>query len=264
MKHVGTLEFDATEDFPCLLKAPIVEAVVQISAKPDQPISEAKLRQHLIASLPDFPELQPLHQLEMHAEMAKEDTPAKFRNSDGWHGFYLTSPDKLNVFQCLRDGIVFSRLAPYHTWDQFVADCLRLWSVFKDFAKPPEIQRVGVRFINLIPLAERALVRKYLAKPPKFIESLNLPVVGFLSQSLHEVPGHDLQLKVAQTIQPPVPPQVFECGLVIDIDVFSTKPIEADDIALNDCLAKTRWLKNKVFFDLIKPSAIKTFSKRMP
>jgi uncharacterized protein (TIGR04255 family) len=48
-------------------------------------------------------------------------------------------------------------------------------------------------------------------------------------------------------------------GLFIDIDVFSTRPIPNDAEALDDALAKMRWLKNKVFFTLLTDDALKSF-----
>jgi uncharacterized protein (TIGR04255 family) len=48
-------------------------------------------------------------------------------------------------------------------------------------------------------------------------------------------------------------------GLLLDIDVFSTEPIELRDDLLLKRLFEMRWLKNKAFFGSITPQALESF-----
>ena len=91
--------------------------------------------------------------------------------------------------------------------------------------------------------------------------TLGLPVAAFLYQSIHDVPGHPYQINVTQTIQPPDLPQNEDFGLILDIDVFTTRPFECDEAILEQHLAMMRRMKDKSFFSLVKPKAIESFKK---
>jgi uncharacterized protein (TIGR04255 family) len=60
-------------------------------------------------------------------------------------------------------------------------------------------------------------------------------------------------------LQPPASAQEQEAGLVIDIDVFTKQVLACDDLVLDEYLPRMRWLKNKVFFDLLTSDAIEGF-----
>jgi len=132
---------------------------------------------------------------------------------------------------------------------------------FVDLAQPLEVQRLGVRFINRIAPIDLSKLGRYLAKPPKCLEPLGLPMSGFLYQSTHDVPKEPFRINVAQTVQPPSPPQTEGFGLILDIDVFTTQAFQLSDEVLQDRLTKMRWLKDKAFFTLLKRSAVKGFGK---
>lgn len=161
--------------------------------------------------------------------------------------------------QFTRDGLAFSRLTPYEDWNAFVGEAQRVWGVFVELAEPPEVQRLGVRYINRIGLTGIAQAKQYLAKPPKCLERVGLPASQFLYQSLYDVPGHPFQINVVQTVQPIPPSQ--DMGLILDIDVGTTIALACADNRLHDCLAQMRWLKNKAFFTLLDKKAVRLFQE---
>ena len=260
MKQRREFQLDLTETFPRLPASPVVEAVLHWHARAGKTILGDELRKQLGERLPEYPEYRPQHQLELQAQFTADGSSTQVR-PDNWHGFRLTSRDRLQIVQFTRDGIVFSRLAPYDNWDAFAAEGRRLWRVFVQLAEPSEVQRLGVRFINRILPVKLADVGHHLASPPKCLEPLGLPMSGFLYQSLHDVPAEPFQINVVQTLQPPAPPQPGGFGLILDIDVFTTRAFLPVDDILGEHLAKMRWLKNKVFFGLMSKRAIKSFSK---
>jgi uncharacterized protein (TIGR04255 family) len=258
MKKESKFNFDVEESFPHLPAAPIVEAVIHWVARRQNPLPQAEWRDQLTKLLPDYPECQPQHELRLEAEIAPEGSSTEVRR-DIWRGFRLTSSDKRQIVQFNHDGMVFSRLKPYEDWNVFSAEGLRLWTLFVQLAEPSEVQRLGVRFINRIAPIDPTKLGKYLAKPPKCLEPLGLPMTTFLYQSTHDVPGHPFKVNVVQAIQPPSPPQAEGFGLILDIDVFTTQAFQPSDEILNAHLTRMRWLKDKAFFSLLKENAIKIF-----
>ena len=263
MKRRPKFVFDLKEEFQHLASAPIVEAVIHWAAKASKQFDKAELQQQLKDRLGQYPQCQADHELqfEVEAKIGAKDLSTTQVRRETWRGFRLTSSDKLQIVQFNRDGIAFSRLEPYEKWETFAAEGLRVWKVFLELADPSEVQRLGVRFINRIAPVEIATVGKLLAKPPQCLEPLGLPLNNFLYQSTHDVPGHPYQVRVVQTVQPPTLPQAEGFGLLLDVDVFTTKPFQPQADTLSGHLEKMHWLKNKAFFSLISNKAVKLFEK---
>jgi len=260
MNEQAIFQFDISEKFPHLRAAPIVEAVIQWQARATHWQNEDDLRSQLSEVLPEYPECRPQQLLELHAESGSDGSETRIRR-EKWHGFRLVSQDKLSIVQFTRDGIAFSRLTPYENWEVFVAEAWRLWRIFVDEAKPSELQRLGVRFINRILLKRAEDLQAILSSPPECLEAVGLPTVGFLYQSRHSVPGTTMEINVVRTIQPPAPDRMEGHGLILDIDVGTSQPQACDDAILQEQLEAMHWLKNKVFFNLVTQDAIGRFEK---
>lgn len=262
MASARAFKFDLTESFPNLPSAPIVEAVIHWTARAGKELQPQELKRHLCERLTDYQDCQPVGLLQVEQEFHADGSARESRQANG-HGFRLTSSDKMYIVQFNRDGLVFSRLQPYLDWDSFSAEGLRLWVIFVDLFQPSEVERLGVRFINRISPIVVAKVGRYLENPPECLEPLGLPMEGFFYQSTHDVPKRPFQIKIAQTIQPSLPPQ-NEPGLIFDIDVSTKQAFPCEDEILKDHLAKMRWLKNKAFFSLMTKHAIKLFKRAKP
>lgn len=264
MNAAQGIDLNPTEMFPHLAAAPIAEAVIHWRARagkwPDSEDLRQSLRQQLAERSPDYPECHPQHQLELGAELAADGSSTQIRRTS-WHGFRLVSENKLHLVQFTRDGLAFSRLTPYQNWEVFVDEAWRWWRTFVDLAAPSEVQRLGARFINRIALRQAVDVPQYLMSPPECLEAVGLPTVGFLYQSRHSVPGHPFDVNVVRTVQPPGPEQNEEFGLIVDIDVGTTQSLPCEDGVLQEHLRAMHWLKNKVFFNLVRPEAVESFKK---
>ena len=258
MTHATKFQFDLTKKFPHLPSAPIVEAVIHWRSRASKPWQQEALREELTKRLPDYPKCETQRELHVQAEIDAEGSKTQMRR-DTFLGFRLTSTDGLHIAQFNRDGLVFSRLKPYDEWECFSQEGLRLWQTFLELAGPSEVQRLGVRFINQIPVRHVSDVGNVLAKPPRCLESLGLPKNGFFFQSIHDVPEHPYGIRVAQTIQPPAPTDSDEFQLILDIDVFTKDVLELEDEILRKHLLKLRLLKDEAFFSLLRPKMIDSF-----
>ena len=260
MSSEPTFEINLRETFPHLVAAPIVEAVIHWQARAGNWSSAEQLQPRLRELLPEYPECHAQQLLEFHAEKVGDGSETRIRR-DNWHGFRLVSEDRHSILQFTRDGVAFSRLTPYEKWDSFAAEAWRLWRMFADIAQPSEVQRLGVRYINRIILRQLKEVRENLTSPPECLESVGLPTVGFLYQSQHAVPGKPYEVNVVRTIQPPGPDKDDELGLIVDVDVGTTRTLACQEAELQGHLTVMHWLKNKVFFSLLSPEAIRRFEK---
>jgi uncharacterized protein (TIGR04255 family) len=247
------------ERFEHLPAAPIVEAVIQWRARAGRPLEPNDLLAKLGEYLPDYPLREPQHLLEFALQgTVGEDQPVPAAtHRAGWHGFRVSTADDKYIAQFTQNGLVFSRMQPYEDWERFSTEGLRLWSIFKDIAGPLEIQRLGVRFVNRITGATFETLNEFLKEPPTCPSSL--PLSGFLYQSTFDVPGHPFGIRVVKTMQPGILAGLPDSGLILDIDVVTSRPLSCEDQVLDDVLPKMRWLKNRIFFDLLTPEAIEKF-----
>jgi uncharacterized protein (TIGR04255 family) len=247
-------KIDLSETFEHLPNAPIVEAVIHWRARAEKKLEPATLLEQLKAKLTDYPHSQRQQEIGMETEFNAEG--AAMRQHHAWHGFRFESADKFQVAQYTRNGFVFSRLKPYQDWEKFQAEAQRLWCIYRELAEPSEVQRLGVRFINLMPVNPKE-VASLLTLPPRSPQSMKLPIDTFLHQTKFDIPDHPYELNVVQTIQPPAPPERESFGLILDLDVGTTRPIPFDEI--DNRLLQMQWIKNKAFFSLLKNPALKRF-----
>jgi uncharacterized protein (TIGR04255 family) len=253
-------KIDLSESFEHLPNAPIVEAVIHWRARAEKKLDPDALLEQLMDRVPEYPNHQRQQEIGVGAEIGREGASLQQRQT--WQGYRLESSDKLHVAQFTRNGFVFSRLKPYEDWEKFEAEAKRLWFIYRELAEPSEVQRLGVRFINLITSVQPEKLASLLKVPPRCPGGFGLPLKGFMHQSLFEIPGHPYHLSAIQTIQPPSPPQRESFGLILDLDVFTTRPIPFDEI--DSRLLQMQWIKNKAFFSFLKKPALERFRSPTP
>lgn len=251
-------KIDSSESFEHLPNAPIVEAVIHWRARSGKKLEPDELLEQLKEELPDYPNSQRQQELGIGAEFRAESSSV--RQHQNWHGFRFETADKLQVAQFTRNGFVFSRLKPYEDWERFEPEARRLWQIYRDLSEPSEIQRLGVRFINLITPVNSDALPDLLAIPPHPPERMQLPLKRFMHQSTFEIPGHPYNLNVIQTIQPSGSSETDSFNLILDLDVFTTRPIQFDEIQKR--LLEMQRVKNKAFFSFLTEAALARFGEK--
>ena len=247
-------------DFPYLKNAPIVEAVVDFRAAATTPWDADGLAKALKGRLPDFPSIKPQRRQlqEFRAEVGQP--PKAFVKDLGVLGFVLTSKDQRRIAQFDSQGASYSRLKPYPKWTVFAKEAVDIWRLYRDLRKPTEVARIGVRYINRIDLpSDDCNLGAYFRDPPMSPVGFPIPFANFMYQALFAVPDTPYSIRLIRTIQPSAPPSIRRPGLIIDLDVFTTRPLPADKGTMERRLAEMRWLKNKVFFATITDEAENQF-----
>jgi uncharacterized protein (TIGR04255 family) len=245
------LHINTSGEFPHLSRAAISEAVIEIRARAGIPWNEEELLAKLSPQLTGYPTHQSTRGFIGQFQVSPGREPKVASKDLGWQGLQFTSADKKQVVKFQVDLFSFSRLHPYQRWKQFVADALRLWEIHKEVARPPEIQRLGVRFINRFPLTEKQVrVDEFFKGFPDDLQELNLVLAGFLHHDTLMVPGHPYAMNIIKTVQAP-DASGRGTAFVLDIDVFTQQPFEGKSEMLQQKLAEIRWLKNKAFFGIV-------------
>lgn len=253
------MKIDVSEVFTHLENAPIVEAIIHWEAKGERALEPDVLLRELKSRLPKYPRTKLQHELHMEAKVAAAGPKIEQRHELQWNGVRAETADGLNIVQFRPTGLVFSRLAPYRNWEEFRREAMDAWSAFNDLAMPVEVSRLGVRFINRVGLSSVNEVWEIIRREEPKLGQMSVAVEGFFHQEIFDASPNPYRIRLLQTIQPSLEAAAGEQNLIIDIDVFTKRPIIVSNVSFDAPLAEMHWLKNKVFFEAITDKAINRF-----
>lgn len=145
------------------------------------------------------------------------------------------------------DGFTFSKIEPYTTWEEVFEEAFRLWKVYVDAARPREVSRVAVRYINRMRLAAVSDLGQYLESPPLLPAPIPQMIREFLTRVYVDDDKSSASAVIVQALEPRVDPSTI--SLLLDIDAFrEMKNFAPDDLGLPAIFTELRRLKNDIFF----------------
>lgn len=241
-----------------LNNAPITEAVIDFRAKLAPTFDLNNFKQLADQIGYDTPKPITLFEFGVHAHPDK--TPETRQVDHGLVGWRFSSPDNLHVAQFKKDGLTFSRLAPYKNWDHFFAEATRLLILFIEIAAPQEISRLAVRFINRLPLplSEVGDFSDFLTAPPPFPGECGVYLTNFLTHIQVQEPDSLISANVIQTIRNSEK-EPDKVGVVLDIEVYETGNFRATANEVLPRFAALRDIKNRYFFASVTDKTLKIF-----
>lgn len=175
-------------------------------------------------------------------------------------GYMCSSTDEKQIVQIRLDGFTFSRLKPYASWEDLRDEARRLWEIYTDVAKPEQITRLAVRYINRLELPLPLKFNQYLVAPPIIPPDLPQAVSSFLSRIVIPIQNTKITTVITQALEPPTSEKIVP--IILDIDVFEelTKMIvedrEQNAKLIWDKLEQFRNTKNQTFFASLTEEAI--------
>jgi len=242
------LDIDRTKIFPNLPRAPIVEAVVHWQASPAKQLEPSKLQETLAEAFDDYA-VQP----QVNQELCINGNPgsAKLQQQTNWEGVRLNSPKEGQakfVCQFLKTGVVFSQLAPYQGWTPFIQEAQRFWQKYVKLAEPTSVSPVSVRYISQIPVLSSADVGNCIQQVCAPLSGLDLEADRFFHQDSIQLSNQPYRINVVRAVQAATDKSA---NLIVDISVSTTSVLENLG-AMDDKLEELRFIKNEVFFTLMK------------
>lgn len=106
------------------------------------------------------------------------------------------------------NGLTFSRLAPYDSWEPFRNEARRRWEVHRKKSNPQSVDRIAVRYINRIGIPGGAVDSKdYFRNSPEIAPELPQHLEGYFVQLRFEYPDARGHCLINQTIVPPGTPR---------------------------------------------------------
>lgn len=244
----------ATEH-PNLGNAPIREALIDFRVRLGREVELDTLRQLADSLAADYPRRDAIHRF--HGQISFGDGGVVTSQKDGGlHGYRVTSRDGLNVAQIRLDGLTFSRLAPYRSWDGMIGDAWPIWNRYVSELQPAGVGRVATRFINVWGLPRGMTLDGVLTAPPRLPAGLPSTCSAFLFRYVTE-PADDFAATVSLATEPSEDPQ--SVSVVLDIDCYANREfsVKSQEMGgIREALSELRVRKNAIFFRSVTHEAM--------
>lgn len=230
-----------------LSKAPIREAVLDVSIDSGEIIDPHRLRTAL-ESVAGFPEVHDITSDSLPLRFPTEEHPLGRSEPGDVIGVRGFTEDRDWAVDFRQDGVSFSRRSPYPSWEQYCGLARPLVGTFLAVARPDQVVRLGLRYVNHFRLPDRD-PGDYFVSLPSLPDSLSLPV----DRVLTSITAHDsesrLSVHVMHVLLDDLAPG--RIGHLLDIDVFSDNRFSPDEDQIWGTFEALRDFKNRVFFELI-------------
>ncbi len=241
---------------PHLARAPIVEAIIDFRVLAGEGIASdhfADLSSR-VGQQYNPPSLMHSIQARFGVERGKPVAPVQVEAPVGW--LYYSQTQKA-VAQFRVDGFTFSKLEPYTTWEEVFGEARRLWSIYVQVARPLEVSRLAVRYINRLRLPAPAELGQYLSAPPVLPEPIPQTIREFLTRVVVDAPERRLSAILVQALDAPLDPSAMQ--VLLDIDAFREPARPADDPSLSEIFEQLRALKNEIFFASVTERTVEMY-----
>mgnify|MGYP001559946311 CR=1 FL=1 len=240
-----------------LVKAPIVEAVVEFRVSPTTVWEPKRLKDALIKSLPFYQKIEEgkefVYSLSLEGAQPKQEEL-------GCVGYKLTSDDGRYVVQFNKQAFVFSQVKDYKDWECLSDNAKQLWSIYCALLKPQKVKRIGVRFINHMRILSKSFsLASYFVNPPEEKQVEGWDLGRFIHHDVLAVPNTSYFVNLMKTVIPPTGENLGK--VVLDIDVSLDKDVECAWEKLDSHLLEMREIKNKAFFENIAEGRIGEYLK---
>jgi uncharacterized protein (TIGR04255 family) len=238
-----------------LSKAPIVEAIIDFRV-PRLEIVTPDVFSDLEASIgKQYASKSPiqLFQGAFGVDNGRLLDPTQSQVEWGWR--YQTEHE---VAQFRVDGFTFNKLEPYTSWDEVFAEAFRLWTIYRRLAKPAQVSRLAVRYLNRMRLPGMEAIGLYLEAPPTLPAPIPQLLREFLTRVYVDDDGTGASAVIVQALEKSMDPNTF--SILLDIDAFREVPLPPDDPSLPEIFNRLRMLKNDIFYASVTEKTVEIYA----
>lgn len=245
-----------------LSNAPIAEAVVEIRVRMTGPIASERYSAFAALLKMKYPNSEQIRFVTARLHFESE---GEMKNdlANALVGVRLDSEDGKWVVQAKNDGLTVSRMRPYESWETLIGELRNLWPQYVAVFAPEAVVRMGVRYINRIPLpgTDQVDLDSVLTVGPKIPAQLPQTLSQFLTRVVLPIEDGGILLVISQSFQAePVDPATPLGHVVLDIDASCEESLAVDSPAMWKKLLALRDAKNMAFFGSVTEPTWRRFT----
>jgi uncharacterized protein (TIGR04255 family) len=169
-------------------------------------------------------------------------------------GVRLHSPDDKYVAQLGVAGFTLSRLEPYESWENLVAEAKRLWTGYLACIGSGLVTRTATRYINNLRLPFTSEPSAFLVLVPNIPAGLPETLSSFLQRYVLHDEATQATTIVTEALEDVSPGKPLP--LILDIDVFRHTNLAVNDTGMWEYLEQLRTLKNRIFFGCLTEAGL--------
>ena len=238
-----------------LENAPIVEAVIDFRVIPQEQVSAEKFADLGLFVGEQYTKKGSIQSIEAMFGMV-HGKPLGTSQTQMDLGFRYQTESEIAQFRM--DGFTFNKIAPYTTWNEVFDEAFRLWKVYVNVAKPRQVSRVAVRYINRLQLPAVTDLREYLEAPPQLPEPIPQVIQDFLTRVNVSDDKRNASAVIVQALEPRTDPNAI--SLLLDIDAFREVNDKLDDTELRLVFEQLRELKNEIFYASVTDKIVEKYA----
>lgn len=176
------------------------------------------------------------------------------------NGYIYKTNDNKKIVQARMDGFTFNKLKPYDNWSNFEKEGKRLWESYIKVAKPINITRVALRYINLIeiplPMSD---FKEYIQTIPEIAKGVPQGLSEFFMRLVIPDEKKENTAIITETIElSKLNGKIFP--LIFDLDVFRLVDLKPQDQELWKIFNSLRDYKNCIFMNSITDKTKQLFN----
>jgi uncharacterized protein (TIGR04255 family) len=245
-----------TAAYKLLKHAPIVEAVIDLRVRLRETIDAATLSNVSAEFKSAFPTADLIQQRAVQLNF-EEGAASSTSSHESLRGVRFATAAKDRIAMFTVDGFTFSHVNSYTDWEALKRDALVAWGEFTKLAKPQEIGRVGLRYINKFEFDSPIELSDYFTAAPTLPPGLPQAIGPFHSRVLFPLPS---DLGAGSLTHVLSPSMGIGFDVILDIDIFREGAnIEASSESAWELLEKFRAQKNLVFFAAVTEKALEKY-----
>ncbi len=236
-----------TEVFP---NAPIVEAILDIRTNLPEDIDLAALAKFQESVRERYPKRADRVVWQSGFQVGQAGAVATHA-SQNTHGYQFTSEDGKKVAQARLDGFTHNKLKPYDRWGRFVEEAKELWGIYREVARPINITRIAIRYINRIevpiPIED---IKEFLLTGPEIAQGAPRAMASYFMR-LVLVKQHVDHVAIVTEATDQAPDDLRFMPIIFDIDVYLERVFQPEDDTIWSEFEAMREMRNEVFFSSV-------------
>jgi uncharacterized protein (TIGR04255 family) len=239
----------ANDPYPHLGRAPITEAILDITVDTDSKVDVTEAFAKKVAG--SHPETSPLFTVEAFFQVAPGQAGMAGSQSSPI-GRISWNTQKTRAVQARINGFTVNHVRQYDSWPVLRAEALPLWMDYVALANPKKVTRLALRYINRLALPVVGDLGQYVLTRPQIGPSLPQEMRNFFMRV--EVPFTENRMAVITQTVIPRETTSNERDLILDVDAVALMEFDPADPKIWDELDQLREIKNQCFFGSLQES----------